>query len=88
MLELRSVQFFYRSIECVTVDMDYSLRKIPRQLQLRNILIRSTKIGTEVDSLQLPLLCQDLLNLLSEVFVFVFFIIEIFRAFRGIVYYF
>ncbi len=65
--------------------MDDGLRKIPRQLKLGNIFICSSKVGSQVNALKLPLSCKYLFDLLGKVLVFVFLVVEVFGTLRSII---
>lgn len=56
--------------------MDDSLCEISGKLQLRDVLIRTTKIRGQIDSLELSFPRKDSIDFLRERLVFVFFVIE------------
>lgn len=65
--------------------MNDSLRKIPRQFKLGNIFFGTPKVGSQVNALKLPLSCKYLFDLMGEILVFVFLVVEVFGSFGGVV---
>jgi hypothetical protein len=83
--QLGPVKLFDRSIEGIAIDMNDSLSEISGKLKLSDVLIRSTKIRGQIDSLELSFPRKNSIDFLRESLVFVFFVVEELRALRSII---
>lgn len=85
MLELRSVELFYGGIESIAIDVDDNLTEVSFQLQLDKVIVGTAQLCTQIEPFDLLLLLQDLVDLVGEVPVLDFLIVEKLAALAGIV---
>ena len=85
MPEFWMIQLLHGCIESIAIDVNNGLGEIPGELELGDVFISTAKIRCEINTFKLPLPSQDLVYLVGEVLVLVFFIVEEFGAFGGIV---